>query len=62
MEEKQPRYELPGDWSITHSPKHWSNESTMLEYIDDIIVPYIKRVREDLGLGPEQAALADAVL
>ena len=51
------RYEFPGDWSITHTPKHWSNKSTMLEYMDDIIVPYIKRVREDLGLGPEQVAL-----
>lgn len=30
----------------------------MLEYVEAIIVPCIQRVREDLKLGPEQAALA----
>ena len=27
-------------------PKHWSNEQTMLEYVDDVIVPYVERTRE----------------
>ena len=43
-----PSYEFPEDWSITHSPKHWSNENTMLQYINDIIYPYVKNVRERL--------------
>ena len=43
-----PHYKFPPEWSITHSPKHWSNEQTMLEYIDHIIVPYIERVRQEL--------------
>ena len=30
----------------------------MLEYIDNIIVPFVERVREHLKLGKEQAALA----
>ena len=33
-------------WDITHSPKHWSNESTMIQYMNKIIVPYIKRTLE----------------
>lgn len=53
-----PRYSFPADWSITHSHNHWSNESTMLEYIEDVIVPYVKRVREDLDTDEDQAALA----
>lgn len=40
-----PKYQFPAGWSITHSPKHWSNEQTMLKYIDDIIIPYVKQVR-----------------
>ena len=44
-----PCYDFPPGWSITQSPKHWSTEDTMLEYIRDIIIPYVERVREELG-------------
>ena len=27
-------------------PKHWSNEQTMLQYFDKIILPYVESVRE----------------
>ena len=30
----------------------------MLQYIENIIVPYVNQAREDLGLQKEQAALA----
>lgn len=53
-----PVQKLPPEWSVTHNMKHWSNEETMLLYISDVIVPYITRVREDMGVGKEQAALA----
>ena len=53
-----PRYQFPSDWHITHSPNHWSNEETMLSYIDQIIAPFVSRVRNDLNLGEEQPALA----
>ena len=42
-------YSFLPTWSITHSPKHWSTEKTMLEYITHIIVPYVERVRDDVG-------------
>lgn len=51
-------YNFPADWHIAHSPKHWSNEDTMLDYIDLIIAPFVSRLRDDLGVGKEQAALA----
>ena len=52
-----PSYNFPLDWDITHSPNHWSNQETMLRYINNVIVPYIDLVHKDLGMGAEQAAL-----
>lgn len=40
-----PQYKFPADWNITHSPKHWSTEDTMLQYIENIFCPYIDEVR-----------------
>ena len=31
---------------MTHSKNHWSTEETMLEYIDNIIVPHVSANRE----------------
>ena len=52
-----PSYVFPEEWNITHSSNHWSNEDTMVEYIQEVIVPYVECVREELNK-PEQAALA----
>lgn len=43
-----PHYKFPPGWDITQSPKHWSTENTMLEYINNIIVPYVKKIRQEL--------------
>lgn len=51
-----PHFQFPCDWHVTHSPKHWSTEQTMLDYITNIIVPYIEAKREVME-DPEQAAL-----
>ena len=37
---------FPNDWNITQSDSHWSTESTMLEFIDKVIVPYVTQTRE----------------
>ena len=50
-------YVFPEEWNITHSSNHWSNEDTMIEYIQEVIVPYVECVHEELNK-PEQAALA----
>ena len=41
-----------------HNIKHWLNEESMLLYISDIIVPFVTRTREEMGVGKEQQALA----
>lgn len=40
---------FPSDWHITYSPNHWSTEKMMQGYVEHIIVPYIKNVRENVG-------------
>ena len=50
------KLQFPNDWNITHAPEHWSTEETMIQYIHNIIIPYVQRVRCDLG-NEEAAAL-----
>ena len=52
-----PLTKFPSNWHITFTPTHWANEVTTLAYIDQIILPYIKRKRRVCGLPNEQCAL-----
>ena len=49
---------FPEKWNITHSDNHWSTESTMLKYLDKVIVPYVSSTRQELDLPEDQPALA----
>ena len=44
-----PHFAFPVDWEITHSPNHWSTETTMISYINNIIGPYVERTRQLFG-------------
>ena len=48
---------FPSEWHVTTTPTHWSNENTMLEYIDKVIHPYVKEKREELHLDSDFPAL-----
>ena len=52
-----PKVDFPSDWDITCTANHWSNESTILKYIDRIIVPYTQQMRLQLKLSSEYPAL-----
>ena len=41
-----PTFDFPSGWDITHLEKHWSTETTMLQYIDNIIGPYVDRIQQ----------------
>lgn len=41
-----PHSEFPDTWAITHSDNHWSNEGTMLQYADKILLPYLDVKRD----------------
>ena len=44
-----PHYQFPSKWEITHSPKHWSTEKTMLQYIENVIAPFVESILCLLG-------------
>ena len=52
-----PQVSFPKGWDIWHSENHWSNEDTMQRYIEQIIVPYIDKKRQDLDLEKSHTAL-----
>ena len=52
-----PKHEFPKMWHITYSANHWSNEETMTEYADNILIPYIIEKRKSLILSEGYPAL-----
>ncbi len=52
------KIQFPEDWDITQNLKHWSNETSMLCYIHNVIVSFVERVREELGEPKDKPALA----
>ena len=51
------QYKFPSSWHTTHTDNHWSNEITMTQYVEMIIVPYINNKRKELKLSHHQPAL-----
>ena len=49
--------QFPTDWLISHSANHWANETTTIAYIHGIVIPYVKKERESLGLSDDHCAL-----
>ena len=52
-----PKVDFPTGWSITFTPNHWANENTVLSYVNNILLPYITKVRKNLHLSTSHAAL-----
>ena len=44
-------------WNVIYTANHRSNEGTVKEYIESIILPYISKKKEELKLPDEQSAL-----
>ena len=47
---------FPDGFHVTQNSRHWANEGTVLQYVDNILIPYIDEVRHRNGT-PEQRAL-----
>jgi hypothetical protein len=56
-ERVHPKFKLPDDFDVWHSPNHWSNQELCLRFVIKIIIPYVKKVKEEKGI-PNQSALA----
>ena len=48
---------FPSDWHLATTPKHWSNEETMVDYVEKINVPYGEKKRKDMQLPSDFQAL-----
>ena len=53
-----PTTSFPDGWNITHSANHCSTEQTMMEFLDKILVPYVKQTRERTELSSTFPAVA----
>ena len=52
-----PSVRFPPDWHVTFTENHWSNENTMEDYLDKILLPYIDRRRSENKLDKTHPAL-----
>ena len=52
-----PSVKFPAGFALTYNEKHWSNEKETLNFIQDILYPYIEDVKERLGLDVSQKSL-----
>ena len=52
-----PPFQFPSTWNITYTLTHWSNEESMKEYVEAVILPYISRQKADLNLPDDQGSL-----
>ena len=50
-------FEFPPEFDVWHSPNHWANQETTLRFVNRVIIPYIKKVRQELKLGSDYPAL-----
>ena len=41
---------LPEGWNVTHSENQWSNEQTMQEYVENVLIPYVESVVDEYSL------------
>ena len=51
-----PKYKFPASFSLSVNPTHYSNTDESIKYLKEIIIPYVKQKREELGI-PDQKAL-----
>lgn len=52
-----PKFNFPPEWNISHTPSHWSNSQSMIEYVEKVIIPYVEKMRQELLLPLDQEAL-----
>ena len=52
-----PSVTFPSDWHITFTENHWSNEKTMVGYLEKILFPYIDKKCQELHVPPTYPSL-----
>ncbi len=49
-----PNVNFPHLWNVTHTESHWSNHSTMVEFVQKILIPFRLRKIEEFGFPDDQ--------
>ena len=49
--------EFPSGFDVTHSLNHWSNKEPAIQYVREIIIPYVDKIKEELDLPKDQKSL-----
>ena len=44
-----PKFKFPKEFHVTHTLNHWSNERKAIELVNNILIPYVKQIREKFG-------------
>ena len=52
-----PRVQFPASFSLSFNPKHYSNKEESIKVLSDIVILYVAKEREKLGLNGGQAVL-----
>lgn len=52
-----PRFQFPDDFSLSVNKTHYSNEKEACKLIEEILVPYIAKIRDEENLANDQKAL-----
>ena len=52
-----PRVEFPSSFSLSASPKHYSNEKEAITVMYDVMIPYVKTERKTLKLSEDHPSL-----
>ena len=52
-----PKVSFPTGWHITCMKDHWANEVTTLQYIDEIFLHYVTKIRKEQILPPNQCCI-----
>ena len=52
-----PKVDFSDDLHMIFSANHWSNEGTMTDYLEKIILPYVERKQQELRLANSYPAL-----
>ena len=56
-----PKVHFPAGWHITFTDNHWANEITTLQYVDNILLPYVNQKRKELNLATDHSCLSSLI-
>ena len=57
MERSLPNFTFPDGFCLAFNKKHWSSETNTFRLIEELLVPYIEKAKEEKALPQSQKSL-----